>query len=288
MRKILILITAITLIGVLAACNQTEEGNKEVKESVTPVKIAEAKKGDLVLEKSLYGRTAPKSTTPVMAAQPGEITNLEVENGEKVEEDDLIATIQTARGAQNIYASTGGEITQLTATEGSMASNQEPLAVIADFESMKVNFTVTEDTIDLFEKEDTFPLTVDGKEYEAEITSISTMPDKTGLYPVEATVENSDDQLLAGMVAEMAVPEQRVTDSIIVPTEAVIEESSETFVYVVKDGKAAKKLVTIKETQSDKTAIEGKLNAGDQVVTEGQLTLSDGGKVSIAKEGNKS
>lgn len=287
MRKLLLTIIAVALIGTLAACNQNDETNDE-KDTVILVKTAKASTGDLVMEKSLYGRTAPASTTPIMVPSPGELTELEVENGDMVEEDDLIATIQSARGNQNIYASTDGEIANLSSDKGAMVSNSEPLAVIADFKSMKLNFTVTENTLDLFEKGDTFTALIDEKEYDAEITSISTMPDKTGLYPVESTVENVDDAILTGVVAVMNVPEHRVKDTIIVPTETVMNESGETFIYVIEDEKAVKKDVTVKEIQSDKTAIEGEIKAGDQVVTDGQLTLTDGSKVNVVKEGNKS
>ncbi|WP_164667612.1 efflux RND transporter periplasmic adaptor subunit [Virgibacillus doumboii] len=288
MRKLLLMLAAIALVSVLAACNQNEESSGDnQEETATPVETVKAEKGNLVIEKQLYGRTAPASTTPITLQNPGEITELEVENGEMVEEDDLIATIQTARGNQNIYASTDGEIAQLNGQEGAMASNSEPLAVIADFNDMKLNFTVTADTLDLFEKEDTFTATIDDKKYDAEITSISTMPNDTGLYPVEATVENKDDAILAGMVAIMNVPENRIKDTIILPTEAIVEESSETFVYVIEDNKAVKKTVTVKETQSAESAIEGEVKAGDQVVTNGQLTLSDESLVNVVEKGNK-
>ncbi|SEP74370.1 RND family efflux transporter, MFP subunit [Virgibacillus subterraneus] len=285
MRKMLVSITAIALIGVLAACNQNDESDGDKKETVTPVETVEVTTGDLVVEKSLYGRTAPASTTPVTLQNPGELTELEVENGEMVEEDDLIATIQTARGNQNIYASKDGEIANLNAEEGAMVSNSEPLAVIADFDTMKLNFTVAAGTLDLFEKEDTFTASIDDIEYDAEITSIGSMPDDTGLYPVEATIENKDEAVLAGMVAVMKVPEKRVKDTVIVPTAAIVDESGETFIYVIEDEKAIKKEVWIKESQSNETAIEGEVNDGAQVVTNGQLTLTDESKVNVVKEG---
>lgn len=286
MRKLFLVMTAIILIGILAACTDNKESSDEKKEdSVTSVKTAEVMKGDLVIEKALYGRTAPASTTPVMVQSPGEITTLEVENGDIVEEDDLIATIETARGTQNIYASTNGEIANLKADEGSMVSNSEPLAIIADFSTLKLKFTVTANTLDLFKKGDTFTSTIDQKEYKAEITSTSTLPNDTGLYPVEATVENNEEKILAGMVAIMHVPEKRVKDTMIVPTAAVVRESSQSFIFVVKANKVTKVNVNVKESQSDKTAIKGEVKQGAHVVTKGMLTLTDGSKVDVVKEG---
>ncbi|WP_163969535.1 efflux RND transporter periplasmic adaptor subunit [Oceanobacillus halotolerans] len=288
MKKWIIGITLLSLL-VLAACNQEEDANEEEAEPVIPVETEEVTVSDLIIQKSVYGRTAPNTATPIMVQTPGEVDTLEVENGDIIEEDDVIATIQTAAGNQTIYAPEDGEIINLTAEEGAMATSEEPLAVIADLDTMKLQFSVTAGVRDLFEKEAIHKVVIGENEYEAEITTIDKMPDDTGLYPVEATIDNEEGDVLPGMVAELTVPESRVTDAIIVPTEAIVEESDETFVYVIEDDVANKAAVTITETQSDKTAIEGDTIAeGDQVVTNGQLTLSDQSKVNVTEEGNES
>ncbi|GAA0605042.1 hypothetical protein GCM10009001_22870 [Virgibacillus siamensis] len=288
MRKMLLLITLAVLVCVLAACNQDNQTSGEKEEKVIPVETEKAVKDDLVVKKDIYGRTAPASTAPVMVQTPGEIIELEVKNGDKVETDDLIATIDTARGSQHIYASTDGEIAKLNASEGSMVSTSEPLAVIADMSAMELTFTVTSGTQDLFSEGDTYTAIMNDKKYDAEITSISSMPDDTGLYPVTASIEKEDNDILAGMVSVMHVPEKTVKNTIIVPTEAVMTESGQSFVYTVQGGKAAKVNVTIQETQSDKTAVKGDVKKGDKVVTSGQLTLTDGSKVEAVKAGNQS
>ncbi|MEC5424513.1 efflux RND transporter periplasmic adaptor subunit [Virgibacillus sp. C22-A2] len=282
MKKIVLSVAAVLLIGLLAACNE-DDTNEEKTERVTSVETVKVIVGDLVIEKSVYGRTSPMSTTPVMVQMPGEIDVLEVENGDKVEEDDLIATIATPAGKQNIRASRDGEITSLEAAEGDMISDSEPLAVIANMDSVKVTFSVTSDVRSLFKKEDKLTIVLADEDYDAEITSISTMPDDTGLYPVEATVENKEGTILPGMVGTMYVAEKRITEAIIIPTAAVVEENDETFVYVIQDEQAVKTTITIKDTQSDETAAEGDIQAGDQVVVSGQLTLSDGDQVNVVR-----
>ncbi|MFD1036821.1 efflux RND transporter periplasmic adaptor subunit [Virgibacillus byunsanensis] len=287
MNKIRLSIAAIILMILLVACNQNDETSDEAEERITPVETAEVTKGDLVVEKSVYGRTAPNSTTPIIVQNPGKVNILEVENGDIVEEDDLIATIQSPAGNQNIYASADGEITNLNAEEGAMVSDSEPLAVIAELETIKLQFTVTSTIRELFEKETSYPALINDTEYEAEVTSISTMPDDTGLYPVEATIDNDDGDVLPGMIAVMQVTEQRINNTILVPTAAIVEETDDSFVYIIKNDEAIKTQVTITETQSDQTAIEGEVSEGGEVVINGQLTLSDGSKVNV-KEGNNS
>lgn len=284
MKKMLLSMAAILIALFLAACNENEEENEtEKEESVISVEVAEATEGDLTAEHTVNGRTEPNRTTPVMVETPGEIDALEVENGDMVEEDDLIATIDTPMGQQNVRAGKEGQITNLNVSEGDMASNEEPLAVIADLDTLKITAGVTAKTRSLFEKEDTITVTIEGTEKVGEIMSVGNMPDDTGLYPIEASVDNEDDDFLPGMIAVLSVSETVRENTILVPTEAVMEESGETYVYIVEGDEAIRRTVTVQETQSEETALEGDIEAGDQVVTSGQLTLTDGAQVNVAK-----
>lgn len=288
MKKVFFLIVVFLLIGVLASCNQNEETIENQEDVIIPVEIVEAIEDDLVTEKLLYGRTVPNQVTPIMIQMPGEIDELEVENGDQVEEDDLIATLKTQAGQQNIEAPRKGEIAQLEVKEGDLVTDDDPLAMIIDLEDVKVNFTVTSKQHSLVKKESTLDIFIHDKKYTAEIISIGTMPDDTGLYPVEASVKNEDNEILPGMVAVMHVPDNRIENAIILPTAAIIEEADGAFIYLVQDDQVVKTEITILESQSNETAVEGEVKVGDQVVINGQLTLDDGSKVNVVEEGNQS
>ncbi|MGM8364806.1 efflux RND transporter periplasmic adaptor subunit [Virgibacillus sp. W0181] len=281
-----IIVICITMI---AACSQEEKGNTEedVNNKTIPVEVEEATTDDFIVEKSVYGRTAPVTSVPVIVQNPGEIDSLDVKNGDKVEKNDRIGKISTPMGKQSVKAQTEGEVANLQ-TEGSMATTEEPIAMIVDTEEMNVTFSVTANVHKLLKYEDKWPVFISDEEYEAEITSIGTLPSDTGLYSIQARVDNADDDILAGMIAEMSVEEKVVESTIIIPTEAVVEEGGETFVYVIKDNEAIKTEVNVKETQTDQSAVEGEIKEGDQVVVSGQLTLSDQSKVEVVKEGKSS
>lgn len=285
MRKILRRsMTVILLVGVLAACNDNDqETEKKTENQQTSVETEAVVKDDFMIEKTVYGRISPSSTTPVTLESPGEIDTLKVDDGDEVKEDDLIAILKTPAGKQNIRAPKDGDITSLDAAVGDTVSDDDPLAVIADMDKLKLEFSVTSGVQSLFSKDDTLDATVDDQKLEAKITSIDSMPDDTGLYPVKATAKNEDKNVLPGMIATMQVPENRVKDAIIVPTAAIVEEDEESFVFVIKDDKAEKIDVEIEETQSNKTAIKGDVKADDQVVVDGQMTLNDGDAVNVVK-----
>lgn len=285
MRKIMLSLTVILMIAMLVACNEDEETEKEEKETVTPVEVADITEGDLVIEKSFYGRAEPNKTTPIMIQMPGEVDSLEVEEGDEVKEDDIVAKLKTPAGTQNVRASKDGTIVNLDVSEGEMVSDEEPFALIADLDKMKVLFEVTSTDHSLFSKEDKRKLLLDGEKYEAEITQVGSMPGETGLFSVKAKVNNEDATILPGTVMKLNVPTKRVKDSLLVPTEAIVEEDDESFIYLVKDDKVTKTKVTIKESQTDQTAIEADAKEGNQVVIKGQLTLSDGSQVNVVEAG---
>ncbi|WP_079710609.1 efflux RND transporter periplasmic adaptor subunit [Paraliobacillus ryukyuensis] len=285
MKKLSLLLVALLLL--LAACTEDDSATEEeTQKSVTTVEVDEVTQGDITIDKSFYGRTSPVQTTPVMAPMAGELDSLDVENGEQVKEDDDLLTIigaETGR-SMTITASNDGEITSLSAKEGDMVSTENAIAVIADLSELTVELTVTANNLRLFEEDAEVDVHFSDAEDEttATVDYIGTLPNDTGLYPIELTLDNEDNQWQPGIVAEVVVPENTVEDTLIVPTTAIVDEDDASYVYVVNEDNVTKTEITVTESQTNQTAIEGELSEGDQVVTSGQLTLSDGAKISIS------
>src|SRR5699024_1810642 len=121
---------------------------------------------------------------------------------------------------------------------------------------------------------------------EGVILAVDTMPNESGQYPIDVEIDNEEGTILPGMTVSLQMKEVKVEDTIIVPTEAVLTESDEQFVYIREEDQAKRTPVEVQETQSDKTAVEGDLEKGDQVITSGQHTLTDGSTIEV-KEGNE-
>lgn len=187
---------------------------------------------------------------------------------------------------QVVTAPSDGEIATLNASEGDFVTNQQPFATIVSLNPMTVTASVTPDQLGLFAKGDELNVEFDtiDETIPATIQYVSSVPDDTGLYPVEATVDNNDEKVKPGMMASFLLPELVVENTWIVPTDAILDQGGETFLYHVVDEKAVKLQVEVVESQSDFTAIDADLPSDSQVITTGQLTLNDGGKVTIMKE----
>ncbi|WP_117168438.1 efflux RND transporter periplasmic adaptor subunit [Paraliobacillus sediminis] len=290
MKKIWIPLLA--LLFILAACSENDAESEETEESVTTVEVGEITSGDLTIDKNFYGRSTPTQTTPVMAPMAGEVDSLDVSNGDQVEEDDVIMTIIGAETGQSfeIVAQSDGEVTSLTATEGAMVSNTDPVAVIADLEQLKIQVDVTAANLELFKKDEEVAIQFTGDEESsvATVDYIPSLPNESGLFPVELMLENEDNQWIAGMVAVLTLTEERMEDTLLIPTASLIEEGDESFVFLVEDDTVRKVLVTVTKTETDVTAIEAELEEGNEIVTSGQLTLSDGSKIKVANGGSES
>ncbi|WP_060668814.1 efflux RND transporter periplasmic adaptor subunit [Oceanobacillus caeni] len=266
----------------LAACTESNDAaeNEEQEERVVAVETEEAVEKDLVIDKSIYGRTAPNHVAPVAVQTPGEVKEVRVENEEEVDDNDTILKISTAAGSQNVRSTTEGEVINLLVNKGDMVDPEEPVAMVADLDTIKIEFSVTKQLLSLISEDDKVNVFIEDKEYEAAITNVGTLPNETGLYSVIATVDNEKREILPGVVADIRIPEKKVETAILIPTSAIVNEENKDFIFTVKENVATRQEIKVLETESDVTAVEG-INAGDQVVTTGQLTLIDGAEVNV-------
>ncbi|MGP4077133.1 efflux RND transporter periplasmic adaptor subunit [Halobacillus sp. K22] len=191
---------------------------------------------------------------------------------------------------QIITAPATGEIASLEATEGALVTNQQPFATIVGLNPMTVTASITAEQLSLFNNGDEVEVEIStfDEKVTSTVESVSSVPDDTGLYPVEATVDNDEENIKPGMMATFLLPETVVENSLVVPTDAVMEEGNESYIYHVVDGEAVRVNVEVVEAQTDRTAINAELPEDAQVITTGQLTLTDGGKVTIMEEDEQS
>ncbi|MGA2243165.1 MAG: efflux RND transporter periplasmic adaptor subunit [Verrucomicrobiota bacterium] len=118
---------------------------------------------------------------------------------------------------------------------------------------------------------------------QGELTFIDNAVDMmTGTIQLKATFPNEDNALWPGQFVQVALTLSELTNAIVVPSEAVQTGQNGQFVYVVKpDQTVAQRPVTIGITFQGATVVQSGLQAGETVVTDGQLRLEPGVKVSI-------
>jgi RND family efflux transporter MFP subunit len=85
-----------------------------------------------------------------------------------------------------------------------------------------------------------------------------------------------------GMSADVDILTTNIPRSIVIPNDAIFKDKDKSFVYVVADGTAKKRAVTTGKTGDSKTLITSGLAAGDVIIAEKSLGLTDGAKVKAA------
>jgi membrane fusion protein, multidrug efflux system len=105
---------------------------------------------------------------------------------------------------------------------------------------------------------------------------------ETKSIEVKAVLDDSED-LLPGMFVSVAVEIERLDDAVTVSDQALVATPSGFIVIVAKDGKAKMVPVQIGLRDGERVQILKGINAGDDVVSEGQLKLHDGMAVVATK-----
>jgi len=126
---------------------------------------------------------------------------------------------------------------------------------------------------------------VNGSIVQGKVKSISQIPDSsTRTYKVEIDIEEDGvngaeaENLPLGAVAKAIISIGEST-GIFIPIDS-IQRGSEDYAFVIADGMAAKRSVTLGEVRGSRVRAEG-LNAGDKLVVDGMKRLKEGDRVTI-------
>jgi len=106
----------------------------------------------------------------------------------------------------------------------------------------------------------------------------------TGTIVLKARFDNAEHRLTPGQFVQVSLPTTRLADVVSVPVQALQSSSSGSFVFVLgADGKVRQRYVTPGPTSAGRTVIDKGLQAGEQVITEGQMLLVDGSAVTVRR-----
>lgn len=104
----------------------------------------------------------------------------------------------------------------------------------------------------------------------------------TGQVTLRATIPNVGHQFWPGRFVNIRLVLNTIHGAVLVPTTAPQMSANGSFIYVVKqDSTAEQRPVALGQTQGDMIVVVSGVEAGERVVTNGQLGVTPGGKVVI-------
>ena len=184
-----------------------------------------------------------------------------------------------------IVATAAGEVIDIDGEVGAMVG-QQPFATIVSIGKVKIQANVMAQQLPQFKLGDSVNVEVNGLDgtFTGKISYVPAISSGSGLFSIEAEVENPDRVIRPGMVASIMLQEVLAEEAILVPTRAILEKEGNTVVYVIEDEKAVQKEIEVIHYGTELTAVKGELNEKEQVVVKGQNLLNDQDSVKIVEE----
>ncbi len=215
------------------------------------------------------------------------------------ERDQVVATIRQLEAQidqKQIRAPFGGELGLRRINLGQHLNPGDAIATLTDLSKLYVDFSVPQQNLDQLGRGAQVSVTTDGRpgrKFTGTVNAIEPLIDvNTRNVTVQATLPNADKALTPGMYVNVALdlPPQRGV--IMVPVTAIQTSASGDSVVVVRDispdggGTAEVVPVTTGRRIEDQVIVETGLQAGDVVVTQGQIRIQPGASVtSLASAG---
>jgi membrane fusion protein, multidrug efflux system len=107
---------------------------------------------------------------------------------------------------------------------------------------------------------------------------------ETGQVTLRATLPNPDHRFWPGRFVNVRLVLSTTSGAVLVPVSAPQMSANGSYVYVVKaDSTAEQRTVSLGQRQGDLIVVEKGVNAGEQIVTNGQLGVTPGGKVVVSQ-----
>lgn len=184
-----------------------------------------------------------------------------------------------------ITAPFSGYITSQNTELGAYVNVGSVIAGIADISELKVVLDVSESNAYELRPGQQINVTTDvhpEARYTGKISNISPKASASHTYPVEVLIANNGkDKLKAGTYVNVSVNMGKSGKTLMIPRDAIVSSVKDPSVYVVA-GNMAKlvKITTGRSFNSNLEVVAG-LGEGDKVVTNGQINLTDGSKVSV-------
>jgi RND family efflux transporter MFP subunit len=185
---------------------------------------------------------------------------------------------------RRIVAPISGWVGLLDIEQGDRIGTQDAIAVITDRSSIQIEFRVPERYIaelSLGMPVTVSPLARPEDDLAGEIVALDNVVERASrTLRVQARVPNAEDSLRVGQAFEVTLSFSGEDLPAVDPL-AIQWSSDGSFVWAVRDGEAARVPIVIRQRNADMVLVEGALEEGDLVVTEGVQTLRPGGVVEV-------
>jgi RND family efflux transporter MFP subunit len=278
--------------GQLLAELETQSIRLQLKQAEAGVAVAEASHTDALRNKERMDRLIKESAVSEMQREKIQLAY-----------DAAAAQLEQARAGLNlaqhaldvsmmrapfagVVASKNAEVGDvINPMMGGFGGGAGGVLTLMDYSRVKIAVAVSSEDIGLIRKGQDAILRVGafpGRDFRGAVRVVNLTADpQNKKFSVEAVFENPDAALRPGTFGDVVFEVQSHDNALVVPQKAVLENS---YVFVVENGKAVKKAVTLGLQNTTMVEILGGLAEGAAVVVEGNYGLEAGAAVQVLEE----
>ncbi len=183
-----------------------------------------------------------------------------------------LSALQTQQTDLTVRSPLSGVVSSVSATRGQTIATGASIARVYAPNAMSLTLPVSELQISHVHKGQTVRITtpgISGKSFQGSVVAVNTVGSSSGglaTFDVSVLV-NGGGKLLPGMTANAQIVTAKASNALLVPVEAVIQQSSGAEVEVLSSGVVSTRKVRVGLVNSTQAQILSGLRAGETVVT---------------------
>ena len=214
------------------------------------------------------------SQQAVAESDPSAVTAEEKEKMEITnnlsELDQMSAQELVEAAKKGIKADFNGVITKVSVVEGATTALGTELFTLQNTDKINVNVNVSKYDYDKLKEGQSADITLAGKTYEGEVTSIShvaTQNEKgASLISADVRIKNPDDDIFLGVDAKVTIHAEEADDVVVLPSEVVNIGKDGSFCYVIENGVITRRDIITGISSDDYVEVTEGIKEGDEVI----------------------
>jgi membrane fusion protein (multidrug efflux system) len=192
--------------------------------------------------------------------------------------------IQAQLAKTSVRVPFSGKIGLRYISKGTYVTPTSIVANLVNTSKLKITFSIPEKYAPKMKANSAFTLTTSESKEVHTATVYAIEPGveiSTRTLKMRAIAENPDGKLLHGTFANVSLPLEKITDALLVTSEALIPIQNGKKIFVAKSGKATEVIFETGAHTDKSTLVTSELKAGDTILTTGVMSLKEGSQVKV-------
>lgn len=236
------------------------------------------------------GEVESQSAVEVFPSMGGKVQQINVLLGSQVKKGDVIAKIDpsepgTKYALSPVEAPISGSIVSTPLKVGTKVTTNSAVTMIGDIDNLQISASVPERYVSELKTGLKAEITVEAYPdviFMATVSRVSPVVDAaTRTKQVIMNFDKKDSRVNAGMFAKVKLYTSKYSGKLVVPSDAIITNDDDvSYLFVVNDDyTVSRRTVKTGKAIDGMIQVTDNLMAGERVVYEGMLSLSDGANV---------